>query len=534
MSNELFLGPPLKDKSRIRQKKFAPKVRTGCIVCRIRRVKCDETRPSCTKCTSTGRKCGGYTHNEGPRDKTLVTIRPAETVSPVSVSAGSEDLHMFHMFRLDVIYQTSGLFDKPFWQVDILRAARERPAIWHANLAFAAIYRWRELRHSDQVNAEQKIYDLYAFSIKHYNAAIQGLLSITKKTNQTVSDKETLLLTETLFVGLNAVQGNLTSAIAHANNANTFFYTWEFWKYAEAIPHGLVLRPSSLVALLTNFESQMLHRLRNKSAPRCRRGQKLFKVSTQPFRTIEDAYHEFVRLFAAIITSCRCSDHTESHVMLPEPLVFPYHVSQMLLWADKFDALRLAKSLAREIHGFPYKLLELQSMALRACGRCDPNDGVFMFDNQTAILWKILIGLEKLVGDALEAHDGIVPRFSFSISICELMYWITTACRDHDMRVRSVALLRKWPIQDGLLDSRLIAPLLETFTKVEDAPGIRNMTLCAEDGECECMYRKFICGKHRIVRSVVEFMKEGEVNFSWETVEDISQGRGEQVQKLFY
>ncbi|CAG5180958.1 uncharacterized protein ALTATR162_LOCUS9522 [Alternaria atra] len=36
------------------------KVRTGCSVCKIRRVKCDETKPSCLKCTSTGRTCEGY------------------------------------------------------------------------------------------------------------------------------------------------------------------------------------------------------------------------------------------------------------------------------------------------------------------------------------------------------------------------------------------------------------------------------------------------------------------------------------------
>ncbi|EED22925.1 hypothetical protein TSTA_063990 [Talaromyces stipitatus ATCC 10500] len=33
---------------------------TGCITCRIRRVKCDEAKPACKRCTSTGRRCDGY------------------------------------------------------------------------------------------------------------------------------------------------------------------------------------------------------------------------------------------------------------------------------------------------------------------------------------------------------------------------------------------------------------------------------------------------------------------------------------------
>jgi hypothetical protein len=61
------------------------KVKTGCLICkyaivprqsvdgllkhlkltdiiRIRRVKCDEGKPNCQRCISTGRKCDGYEH----------------------------------------------------------------------------------------------------------------------------------------------------------------------------------------------------------------------------------------------------------------------------------------------------------------------------------------------------------------------------------------------------------------------------------------------------------------------------------------
>lgn len=33
---------------------------SGCLTCRIRKVKCDEAKPACHKCRSTGRKCDGY------------------------------------------------------------------------------------------------------------------------------------------------------------------------------------------------------------------------------------------------------------------------------------------------------------------------------------------------------------------------------------------------------------------------------------------------------------------------------------------
>ncbi|OQV08171.1 Fungal specific transcription factor domain-containing protein [Cladophialophora immunda] len=43
-----------------RQKAFSHKVRTGCITCKLRRVKCDESKPNCLNCTRGNRQCLGY------------------------------------------------------------------------------------------------------------------------------------------------------------------------------------------------------------------------------------------------------------------------------------------------------------------------------------------------------------------------------------------------------------------------------------------------------------------------------------------
>ncbi|KAJ5501987.1 hypothetical protein N7463_004861 [Penicillium fimorum] len=45
-----------------RRRKWAPKLKSGCMTCKVRRVKCDEEKPHCRRCISTGRKCDGYTH----------------------------------------------------------------------------------------------------------------------------------------------------------------------------------------------------------------------------------------------------------------------------------------------------------------------------------------------------------------------------------------------------------------------------------------------------------------------------------------
>ncbi|KAH7118156.1 hypothetical protein B0J13DRAFT_514079 [Dactylonectria estremocensis] len=44
-----------------RQRNISTRNRNGCVTCRARRLKCDETKPECNRCTRLGLPCGGYT-----------------------------------------------------------------------------------------------------------------------------------------------------------------------------------------------------------------------------------------------------------------------------------------------------------------------------------------------------------------------------------------------------------------------------------------------------------------------------------------
>ncbi|KAI1207985.1 uncharacterized protein F4807DRAFT_161118 [Annulohypoxylon truncatum] len=72
-----------------RKRASRPKVRTGCITCKIRRVKCDETKPACTRCTSTGRKCDGYGGAAPPRPKKSPSAPSSSSPSSSSSSSAS-------------------------------------------------------------------------------------------------------------------------------------------------------------------------------------------------------------------------------------------------------------------------------------------------------------------------------------------------------------------------------------------------------------------------------------------------------------
>ncbi|KAJ6786772.1 hypothetical protein PWT90_10924 [Aphanocladium album] len=54
---ETLPNPNRTDASQPRKKRWAARVKTGCVTCRGRRIKCDEAKPSCKRCSLTGRTC---------------------------------------------------------------------------------------------------------------------------------------------------------------------------------------------------------------------------------------------------------------------------------------------------------------------------------------------------------------------------------------------------------------------------------------------------------------------------------------------
>ncbi|KAH7342461.1 hypothetical protein BKA65DRAFT_292099 [Rhexocercosporidium sp. MPI-PUGE-AT-0058] len=50
---------------------LGPKVRSGCVTCKVRRVKCDEGKPGCQRCYKFGKPCDGYEDKKASKGSTL-------------------------------------------------------------------------------------------------------------------------------------------------------------------------------------------------------------------------------------------------------------------------------------------------------------------------------------------------------------------------------------------------------------------------------------------------------------------------------
>jgi hypothetical protein len=149
-----------------------PKVRTGCRTCKIRRLKCDEARPSCERCLKAEFACDGYDSNAsplpaatpstGPRGKRSsrhastsssstgkrCILRPKPTSSlqilgssPREKRFSAQEVPYFDFFRHGLVNDLSGYSCFDFWPRVVLSEAVDTDCVRAAVLAIAALAR---------------------------------------------------------------------------------------------------------------------------------------------------------------------------------------------------------------------------------------------------------------------------------------------------------------------------------------------------------------------------------------------------------
>ncbi|KAI1177073.1 hypothetical protein F4777DRAFT_543656 [Nemania sp. FL0916] len=176
------------------------KVRTGCVTCKIRKLKCDEAKPSCRRCTSTGRKCDGYI--TAPTSSALSWHRPRHLFPNVDDASERRCLEFFCDVAAPVL---SGPLDPYFWTHLVLQFSQMEPAVRHSVVAIGSLY---EQVHRHQVTGPLLCDDKLVLS--HYNAAIRHL--------KTMKNESLVLLVCILFICIEFLLGNRAAANEHCQH----------------------------------------------------------------------------------------------------------------------------------------------------------------------------------------------------------------------------------------------------------------------------------------------------------------------------
>ncbi|KAK3487643.1 uncharacterized protein B0T23DRAFT_406912 [Neurospora hispaniola] len=184
------------------------KVRTGCYTCKIRKVKCDETKPSCLRCTKTGRRCDGYPaaplHSQSWQE--LLAKRPI--IPAMTHRHNSQEGRALEFYRCVLAPTFSGSLDDDFWTHVVSRASYQNPVVRHAVVAISSIC---ELIGDPSVKGQALVkFPKGRYAIGHYNRALQDI----SKTD----DEAMVIFVCILFVCIEILQGNREAAISHCHH----------------------------------------------------------------------------------------------------------------------------------------------------------------------------------------------------------------------------------------------------------------------------------------------------------------------------
>lgn len=484
---------------------------------RNRRVKCDETRPECLRCTGTNRKCDGYEEDSSP--PTSLVISPSAKLCPLDRDPHHDEVSMFGIFRDDFLSRlTGGIFTK-VWSHDILQAAQTYPAVWHAGLAMAAAQKRSKIQ-GNEGNALESKTKYYSFSLLHYNASIKYLMEIVSRKDLSDGDRETLLVTSVLFLSLCALQNNTKDALVHAQSGTNLYYQWDMCDSEIEASRKGVLSIESLNILITTLECTYTGSVMHSIIPKKWdwTSRPLPNCSAIPFESLSAAYTEFIPLLSLIVEQGR-NVGSESFFYSARDCclsVWNHYQHEYGLWRGKFREFLMSwEPNDEELEG----VLQLK-MLVRVFDLVfgDISHPVEMHWDTCGPAFEEIVDIGEqmweLQNRTAEKYDEEAGAFTLLLFPAEGLYFVVANCRDADLRTRSIELLKKWKRQNGVWDSGTMATLCETLVLYEEEGA-------SEDEWCKCIPGEFICYGHRSAWTKSVIGQEGEVVMTIRSVADM-------------
>lgn len=442
---------------------------------------------------------------------------------------------MFYLLRIVTVTQVTGSFDEKFWNQDVLLAARTSPAVWHAALAFAAMHLRMRLVVSEKAANKPSGREYYTLALVQYNKAIRNLAHLANKPDMSYQDKEIVLLTHILCAGICCLHRNMSGAIINVESAVKFYYQWQFDETAKAQSssnqHSTMLAPRSLINIVATLQYQLLDldaQTKDKDKPQL--PQITFPIPpalSTPYLSADEAYFELMRISFSIekifrgasdpVNPYRDAWHTWQQRFARYRLHHRRRVDAFSMQKPIIDERERAR-LERETDAI--NVLELLRASYEVGFEASAMSRIPR--KQTGPIWSkfypIVVAAEQYMArqaktsEQVQDGDGLMPVFSFTLSICHVLRIIGMVSANLDIRKKIVELLLSCPRRDGFLDGELDAFFIQSKMNFLNA----SIEEAKKTGftACDCTSDMYVCTNHRISKFNLDFSTQGLVKLS--------------------
>ena len=504
---------------------------------RIRRVKCDEGKPSCRRCTSTGRKCDGYeqvivSSGEEASKNVYDSIQcfspnQALLISPSRASMGltGEESIGFDFFRKKTVFEIQGCFRSCLWESLVLQLSHQEPSILHAAIAVGSIH--RKLTERDGAPQIMDVEDpRQLLGLRQYVKAI-GFLRTRINDLENQDSGYIALITCLLFICLEMLRGQRLAALSHLGTGLRILSSRAV-SVGSSEPNALILKHDSqsiqdqLISVFArlDYESTMFgqrspHFLLLPSPTLKSWDQSIpstFSSLSEARQYLDSLASRVLRFRGQLLGIATetatvhnsdlgtriCWEHATTRSM--DLSIHPTILAELrclqddlAVWSSALEAFK-GKSDASEPekvskratlleiqHFYIYFLMSTcQSSKEKTCDSFDP-------------LFKKIVSLASIyLQDSTTItpnNDFARPIFTLESGVLPSLYLTAMKCRCPRTRRQAASLMSRASCQEGMWEGTLIAQFVERIADLEEARVnngifIRNSSDVSEEARC--------------------------------------------------
>ncbi|KAH7138472.1 hypothetical protein B0J11DRAFT_555236 [Dendryphion nanum] len=449
------------------------RVKTGCKTCKIRRVKCDEEKPSCTRCNSTGRKCDGYaTQNESQiagHGQALIFINVASPVFKSGFGDNVQHLEFYHHCARPTL---SSAFDKEFWSRIVLQMAQSEPAVRHALIAVSYLHQ-TETGSLKYARSEFLANHNRQTLLFHYNKSVQCLIARMAESSYTA---EIGLVTCVLFICIEYLRANYNTAFVHLTNGLKILSEREKCdpKYSGTMRNGTIgvndmieekIRPIFIRGMMSGLLYGVIV-------------EKVFDISCPlpeelregPFESLLEAQsisHEIRNasvLYIRVISKklLHRETITTKDLQLQQRLLMCHDT-----WYQNLEHFASSNRLAEE-DITTISALKVAYQATYLYTACTAAVLQMQYDVYLE-RFKSLIRHAKIVLASMNLTASSTAHFTFEMSLIAPIYFVATRCRCPTTRREAASLLSLNLPREGLWDAQQQAVVSQRIIEMEES-----------------------------------------------------------------
>lgn len=429
----------------------------GCITCKTRKVKCDEQRPCCHRCRSTGRRCDGYQTN----------ITTANRLSTIQIfgSADPREVQAFEYFVHEIVPGFSRCVDTEFWHRTLPQLSHTEPSLWQAVIAMSCLIRFPQYSAAPTLPASPRT----SVSNENYRRALtwygQSLASLRGRIEPRSKPSSITILVCIIHSCIECLQDHISEAVILYRHAVAMI------GLAPPTDPEHIDRMRCETPLDSKLRSILRHETMSHGLP-VPRPKTVLDSTSGSFKSLSDAVEEHYALVTETQTFIQRvgrikAMHGKEWVAPPEMIVEQeHHQTDLLRWRNAFSNTTCSPGLSNspdqvELQSVLHIAFTMYFIWLSAC----LSNHETAFDGYLPYFESIIQHCERLIIRTESTGRSI---FVLESRVIPSLYFVAIKCRDPQIRRRAVFLLRRGPRMENSWKAEPMALVAERSIEAEE------------------------------------------------------------------